>query len=193
MNNEEITIGQRVRKARKGKGYNQTELANVLGKSLRTIQKYENGEIEISISMLNELAKALDTTTTYLLGYKTETVKPQITTFADVAVMLFELEKVTGLKFDIDVKRPPRNDNWECSIKFDGKAKTDLNADMCLFLEDWSDARENYSKEQYADWKDKTLAYYSRLAVAEQADEVYDNAVKRKIVPTDLFDVSSNY
>ena len=189
MNNEEMTIGQRVRKARKEKGYNQTELANALGKSLRTIQKYENGEIEISISMLNELAKVLDTTTTYLLGYKTETVKPQITTFADVAVMLFELEKVTGLKFEIDIKRPPRDDKWECSITFDGKAKADLNADMCLFLEDWAAARENYSTEQYADWKDKTLAYYSRLAVREQADEADDNAIKRKIVPADLLDI----
>ena len=184
MNNEEMTIGQRVRKARKEKGYNQTELANALGKSLRTIQKYENGEIEISISMLNELARTLDTTTTYLLGYKTETVQPQITTFADVAATLFELEKISGLKFEIDVKRPPRNDNWECSITFDGKAKTDFNADMCLFLEDWAGARENYSTERYADWKDKTLAYYSRLAVGENADEADDNAIKVKIVAT---------
>ena len=192
MNNEEMTIGQRVRKARKEKGYNQTELANALGKSLRTIQKYENGEIEISISMLNELARVLDTTTTHLLGYKTETVKPQITTFADVAAMLFELEKVAGLKFDIDVKRPPRDDKWECSITFDGKAKTDLNADMCLFLEDWADAREDFSPERYADWKDKTLAYYSRLAIETEA-QMDDNAIKRKIFATDLFDVSSNY
>ena len=182
MSNEEMTIGQRVRKARKEKGYNQTELANVLGKSLRTIQKYENGEIEISISMLNELAKVLDTTTTYLLGYKTETVNPQITTFADVAVMLFELENVMGLNFDIDVKRPPRDDNWECSITFDGKAKTDLNADMCLFIEDWSDAREDLSSERYTDWKDKTLAYYSRLTVEEQP-QTHDDAIKRKVMP----------
>lgn len=68
----ELTIGQRVRQARKAKGYNQTELANVLGKSLRTIQKYESGEIEISVSMLNEIAAALDTTTAYLLGYETD-------------------------------------------------------------------------------------------------------------------------
>lgn len=60
------------------------------------------------------------------------------------------------MRFDIDVKRPPRDDNLECSIKFDGKAKTDLNVDMCLFLDDWADARENYSSERYADWKDKT-------------------------------------
>ena len=185
MDNEEMTIGQRVRKARKEKRYNQTELANALGKSLRTIQKYENGEIEISISMLNELSKALDTTTTYLLGYKTETVKPHITTFADVAVMLFELEKVAGLKFDIAVKRPPRDDNWECSITFDGKAKTDLNADMCLFLEDWADAKEDCSQEAYEEWQDKTLAYYSRLSVSTQPKpKKDDNAITRKIVPS---------
>ncbi len=185
MDKSELTIGQRVRKARKDKGYNQTELANVLGKSIRTIQKYENGEIEISLSMMNELAKALDTTTTYLLGYKAETIKPEITTFADVVAMLFELEKITGLKFDIDVKRPPRNDNWECSLKFDGKAKTDFNADMCLFLEDWKDAKEDCSQEAYEEWKDKTLAYYSRLSVSAQPkSQTEDNVITRKIIPS---------
>lgn len=54
---------------------------------------------------------------------------------------------------------------------------------MCLFLEDWADARENYSTEQYADWKDKTLAYYSRLAVTKQADEADDNSIKVKVAP----------
>ena len=184
MDKNELTIGQRVRKARKAKGYNQTELANVLGKSLRTIQKYENGEIEISISMINALAKALDTTSTYLLGYKIETVKPQITTFADVATMLFELEKVAGLKFYIDVKRPPRSDNWECSIKFEGKAKTELNADMCLFLEDWDGMRDG-NPEKYEEWKDKTLAYYARLPVSTQTKkQADDNTITRKIVPS---------
>lgn len=180
MDDSKLTIGQRVRKARKDKGYNQTELANVLGKSLRTIQKYENGEIEISVSMINELAQALDTTSTYLLGYKVETIKPEISTFADVAAMLFELEKVSGLKFDIDVKRPPRDDNWECLIKFDGKAKTDLNADMCLFLEDWNGAKE---REDYEQWKDKTLAYYSRLSVST-TPKTEDNTITRKIIPS---------
>ena len=55
---------------------------------------------------------------------------------------------------------------------------------MCLFLEDWADVRENYPPEQYADWKDKTLAYYSRLAVGK-TDEAEDNAIKVKIVPSD--------
>lgn len=134
--------------------------------------------------MINALEKVLDTTSTYLLGYKIETVKPQITTFADVAAILFDLEKVAGLKFDIDVKRPPRNDNWECSLKFDGKAKTDLNAYMCLFLEDWADMHGE-NPEQYEDWKDKTLAYYSILPVsAKPKMQTEDNAITKKVVPS---------
>ena len=82
------------------------------------------------------------------------------------------------------MKRPPRNDNWECAIKFDGKSKTELNADMCLFLEDWVDMREENS-EKYEDWKDKTLAYYSKLPVSAQPKkQAEDNAVTRKIVPS---------
>lgn len=165
MNNTEDTIGMRIRKLRKLKGYNQAELANMLNKSLRTIQKYEKGEIEISLSMINKLAKALDTTSTYLLGYKIETEKTKITSFADILEFLFELEKVAGLKFDIDVKRPPRADNWECALRFEGKATADLNADMCLFLEDWTNAKEDCSQEKYEEWKDHTLAYYVGLKV----------------------------
>ena len=63
MSNENIhssQIGLRIRTARKNKGLNQTELAKLLGKSLRTIQKYESGEIEVSIAMINEIAKVLE-------------------------------------------------------------------------------------------------------------------------------------
>lgn len=72
MNKMEVsTIGERIKTLRKKRGYNQKDLANLLGKSLRTIQKYESGEIEVSIAMVNELAKVLDTTSTYLLGHQT--------------------------------------------------------------------------------------------------------------------------
>ena len=55
-NSEENTIGKRVREMRKRKGLNQQELADILGKSLRTVQKYENGEINISVGMVNTIA-----------------------------------------------------------------------------------------------------------------------------------------
>ena len=68
---DNAAIGLRIRTLRKRKGYNQQELADILGKSLRTVQKYESGEIEVSIAMANQLAKVLDTTPTFLFGYET--------------------------------------------------------------------------------------------------------------------------
>ena len=55
-------IGQRIKALRKRKGYNQQELADIIGKSLRTVQKYESGEIEVSIAVVNQLAEVLETT-----------------------------------------------------------------------------------------------------------------------------------
>ncbi len=154
-------IGKRLQEVRKKNGYNQTELAEMLGKSLRTIQKYESGEIEISVAMLKEIAKKLNTTTIYLLGNQTN--PKEIGSFGDVVAFLLELEKTKKFGFEIDVKRPPHAEGWQCSIVFDGKDKNAYsNADMCLFLEDWKLHREgNYTQEQYEEWKDQTLAYHS--------------------------------
>ena len=119
MKHDTKQIGLRIRTARKQKGMNQTQLAAALGKSLRTIQKYESGEIEVSLAMINELAGVLDTTSTYLTGYDTQE-KP-LTNMADVMQFLFQLDQIRELGFRIDVKRPPEHDRWECSITFNGK------------------------------------------------------------------------
>ena len=161
-------IGQRIKILRKRKGLSQTELANIMGKSLRTLQKYETGEIEISIAVVNQLADILDTTPTFLLGYEADTAP--IRSLADVVGFLFKLEQVTGIEFSIDVKRPPRSKEWKCSITFNGKADTDFNTDMCLFLEDWENERAALRSYQstvkaYKKWQDQTLAYYSASAV----------------------------
>lgn len=54
---------------------------------------------------------------------------------------LFKLETVEGIDFKINVQKPPRSKQWECSISFDGKSTAEFNADMCLFLEQWEDER----------------------------------------------------
>ncbi len=176
---ESSTIGGRIKTLRKKRGYNQKDLANLLGKSLRTVQKYESGEIEVSIAMVNELAKILDTTSTYLLGHQTGDFK--FDCLSDVMECLFQLEKISGLHFSIETKRPPHHDGWQCSITFDGKDKSaDQNADICLFLEEWENNRESFrdymiSKETYENWKDKTLAYYAsqgvEIAEPDELDE----------------------
>ena len=144
----------------------------MLGKSLRTIQKYESGEIEVSIAMINELAKVLDTTSTYLIGYEHD--EKNIRSLSDIMDFLFKLDRVKGLNFRIDVKRPPHYDEWECSITFNGKDKSaDFNADMCLFLEEFAEYREQYrnggmSSQRYKELQDKDLAYYSATEVEEK-------------------------
>ena len=180
-------VGQRIRVLRKRKGYNQQELANIIGKSLRTVQKYESGEIEVSIAVVNQLADVLDTTPTFLLGYETE-VAP-VRSMADVINFLFHVEQVNGLVFGIEVKRPPHNTEWQCSITFNGR-ETDANhnMDICLFLESWEEQRDNLrtygiTLEQYREWKVKTLAYYAPAAVesVEPEELDHDERVKRRI------------
>lgn len=161
-------IGQRIKTLRKRKGLNQTELAQKINKSLRTVQKYETGEIEVSIAVVNQLADVLETTSTYLLGYESSTT--QIRNLADVMDFLFKLETVEGIDFTINVQKPPRGKRWACSISFDGKSTAEFNADMCLFLEQWQEERENIrsyasAQEAYKKWQERTLAYYAASAV----------------------------
>ena len=174
-NNQNKQIGLRIRTARKEKGLNQTELANLLDKSLRTIQKYESGEIEVSIATINAIAKVLDCPSTYLIGYESE--RKPLPNLADVLQFFFQLDMIREIGFDIDVKRPPHYDGWQCSITFDGKdMSTELNQSLCLFLEDFKNIREEYkvyqrSFESYQEWQDKTLAYYSSVDLSDKKIE----------------------
>lgn len=167
-NLDHAAIGQRIKMLRKKKGLSQTELAQMLGKSLRTVQKYETGEIEVFISVINQIAEILETSSTYLFGYESGTT--QIKSLSDVMDFLFKLENVAGIDFHIDVKKPPRSKEWSCSISFDGKSAAEFNADMCLFLEQWQQEREDVQSfastlEAYKKWKDTTLAYYAANTV----------------------------
>ena len=182
MSNEKLhnnQIGLRIRTARKEKGINQTELANLLGKSLRTIQKYESGEIEVSIAMLNEIAKVLDCESTYLIGYDAE--RKPLENLSDIMNFLFQLDKIKELGFNIEVKRPPHYDGWKCAITFNGKdVSTGLNQDLGLFLEEFEDKRNEVkdyqtSLESYQKWQDKTLAYYANAKLTEKETEEISN------------------
>lgn len=178
MSNEKVhnnQIGLRIRTARKKKRINQTELANLLGKSLRTIQKYENGEIEVSIATINEIAKVLECESTYLMGY--ETNSQPLSDFADILNFFCMLDRIKDVDFEIETKRPPHYDGWECTVKFNGKNKSAiLNQDICLFLEEFHRLREEVRVYQsdyksFRKWQDKTLAYHSGFKLEEKEIE----------------------
>lgn len=193
-------IGQRVKEVRKKKGYSQQELADLLGKSLRTIQKYENGEIQITIGMINSIAQKLGTTSTYLLGY--ETGNKPIHSLSDIYKVFFQMEKVKGLEFSIDVKKPNRDGKWQCSITFDGNLRSaEWNSSLCSFLEDWDEYRDEFrtymiSKQRYDQWKDETLAYHSnselQLEEPEDLDRTTRLARKNKLLNKLFAETSKN-
>ena len=67
----ENNIGARIKECRKREGLSAEELAKKLGKNKATI--YENADIkDLPITILEPLAKALNTTPAYLLGWDKE-------------------------------------------------------------------------------------------------------------------------
>lgn len=53
-------IGENIKRFRKEKGITQQQLANAIHKSKSAVEKYEYGDINISISTLQDIATALD-------------------------------------------------------------------------------------------------------------------------------------
>ena len=158
-------IGRRIKLARKARRISQKELAEMLNRSLRTIQKYESGDIEVSVAALVSVCQALRVPLSYLVGLGTR--KALITSLADVMDFLFMLEKVKELHFAIEVEKPPKDRDWRCSVSFSGTGtNAKHNAALCLLLEQWQDQREKLAADKitdkdYSDWKDQTISYCS--------------------------------
>lgn len=66
-----MRIGERIKQRRLALGYTADALAKLLNKNRATIYRYENGDIEnMPIDVLEPLAKALNTTPAYLMGWQ---------------------------------------------------------------------------------------------------------------------------
>ena len=66
-----MKIGERIKQRRLELGYTADALAKLLNKNRATIYRYENGDIEnMPIDVLEPLAKALNTTPAYLMGWQ---------------------------------------------------------------------------------------------------------------------------
>lgn len=176
MNSKPAEIGERIKAARKAANLSQTELAKQLDKTLRTVQKYESGEIEPSIAMINAIAKVLDVSPADLIGYQKPDI--QLNSLSDVISVLYQLNKKAGLRFEVEVKRPPHYDEWTCSLKFDGHdTSAKQNQDLCLILENFKNERrklETYWTDQAAFdlWIEKELAYYADAKLEDREVEV---------------------
>ena len=69
-------IGERIRQSRKAIKISMKELGSRVGLHESTVSRYENGEINaLDIDILNQFAKALNVSPSYLLGWQTNNLK----------------------------------------------------------------------------------------------------------------------
>ena len=90
-NDIQTTVGENISECRKRLGLTQDELARKLGKSVKTVQRYESGTVDLPISILAEIAEALDVSVNYLIGYTPAFIK--LESFSDVTAFLLELNR----------------------------------------------------------------------------------------------------
>ena len=175
MHSNPAEIGERIKAARKAAHLSQTELAQRLDKTMRTVQKYESGEIEPSIAMINAIAKILNISPADLIGYQKPEI--QLDSLSDVIAVLYQLNKKAGIRFEIDVQRPPHSEEWSCSLKFKGNDHSaEMNDSLCLILEEFRDEREKLEtywtdQESFDRWIEKELAYYAGAKLQDKEVE----------------------
>lgn len=186
MRDTSIEIGRRIKAARKAAKMSQTELANRINKTLRTVQKYESGEIAPSIDMLGQIAEVLGVLPFELIAYERQELR--IKSLSDIFYILNELNNKTGIRFEIETKRPSKDGEWSCALKFDGNDPDNpYNVEMCQFLEQYALQRhrlESYwtTNEAFDSWLDGSLSYYAAevLQDREREDLPYAERIKRR-------------
>lgn len=64
--------GTRLKEARKNRGYTQTEIAKVMNIPQQNWQRYESGTLDLKMSTIYRICKALNISADWLLGLKEE-------------------------------------------------------------------------------------------------------------------------
>lgn len=82
-----MNIGLRIKERRKELKMSADELGKLLGKDRSTIYRYEKGDIEnLPLDILEPIAKALETTPQYLMGW--EKIEKKDDTISDVVIRM---------------------------------------------------------------------------------------------------------
>ena len=179
MDNIQALIGERITQIRKRSGMNQTEFAERINKSLRTVQKYESGEIDMPISVLTQIAEVLNTSLNFLVGYDSSHMK--LESVSDVLAFLYELDKKKEIQFDIELIKTDMED-WKCKLVFDGKNKEAMhNCDICREMENLKDNREALETywigyDTYEAYEKQSTDHYKSWSLTDKKREYLDTS-----------------
>lgn len=169
-------IGNAIKKRRRQLKITQKEFAERLGKSERTIQKYESGEITMKIDLIKLVADELEIPWQELLEAKTDEIgivssenefpACRFHTLSDAINALFTITEIKDIAFQLTCAKPPESPDWTSALMVNGKGSGIYNADFCLFMENWMNKLAalqsgSINQEQFETWKRETLEYYS--------------------------------
>jgi len=88
-----MKLGERIKLLRNKKGLTQEELGKAIGSTKQNIYKYENGIItNIPSDKLEEIAKCLDTSPAYLMGWAEDNNSVGISAKGEITSPLFKVE-----------------------------------------------------------------------------------------------------
>lgn len=143
-----MNVGKRIQERREAIGLTVDEMADALGKDRSTIYRYERGDIEkLPTSVLEPLAKILDTTPSYLMGWDdNEYIEPNLTNdyttypvIGDIAAGYDKicLEDWNGETIDVPnsyLKGNKKTDFFVLCVKGDSMFPTYQDGDKVLIL-----------------------------------------------------------
>ncbi len=97
-----MTIGKRIKQLREDKGLTQEDIAKKIGVAIQTIYKYENEIVtNIPLDKLEKIAKALQTTPAYLMGWEDNAEKPSKTNkISDTGQRIKEKRLLAGISIE---------------------------------------------------------------------------------------------
>ena len=173
-------IAATIKRKRKEKKISQKQLAELIDKTERTVQNYESGQTDFSMSIIKDIAIALDIDFRELLstpdhqdgmnvgidGRNSYRNKYMLESFADVINVLFKIQETYDFSMKLDIAKPPEDKEWKASISVDGKGASKYDMDFCLFLENWKAKMDQLyngklSIDRYMDWQAEAIAYYA--------------------------------
>ena len=154
-------IGKAIQKRRRAQKITQKEFAQRLGKSERTIQKYESGEILMKIDVVKQIANELNVPWQELLSSEDTSISDNTTS----EYALFAITELTDFSFELTNTKPPESPEWTAGISVNGKGSGKYDADFCLFMESWIEKQRmlqagRITQEKFDSWKADMLAYY---------------------------------
>lgn len=96
-----MTVGKRIKQLRECKGLTQEDIAKKVGVAIQTIYKYENEIVtNIPLDKLEKIAKALQTTPAYLMGWEDSQAEPQKTIISDTGRRIKEKRLLAGISIE---------------------------------------------------------------------------------------------